>query len=370
MFDVDCVVAGAGVIGLAVAREMALAGYSVLVAEAADAVGSVTSSRNSEVIHAGIYYPRGSLKARLCVQGRGLLYAYCAQRQVPARQLGKLIVATSEAQLPMLASIAAHAAANGVDDIEHLSGAQARALEPELACVGALLSPSTGIVDSHALMQALQADADHAGALWVYRTPVLGARAQDGGFVVDFGGAEPTSLSCRMLVNAAGLYAPALARKIQGVPPASIPQAYFCKGTYAALAAQAPFSRLVYPVPEAAGLGVHLTLDMAGQARFGPDTEWVAHEDYTLDARRVQGFELAVRAYWPGLPAGALVPAYAGVRPKISPPGAEAADFQLAGKESHGVPGLVNLFGIESPGLTAALAIALNVRALLQGQAG
>ena len=367
MSDVDCVVAGAGVIGLAVARELALAGHSVLLAEAAQAVGSATSARNSEVIHAGIYYPHGSLKATLCVQGKTMLYDYCAQRQVPVRRLGKLIVATSAAQLQALDAIAAHAAANGVEDLQRLSAAEAMALEPELSCTGALLSPSTGIIDSHGYMQALLADAESAGAERVLRTPVLGARAGKDGFVVDFGGVEPTSLSCRMLVNAAGLYAPQLARSIEGLPPASIPQAYYCKGSYASLSGRAPFSRLIYPVPipEAAGLGVHLTLDMAGQARFGPDVEWVQDEDYTLDAGRLAGFEGAVRDYWPGLPAGALVPAYAGVRPKISGCGEPAADFQLVGSAGHGLRGLVNLFGIESPGLTASLAVAQRVAIML-----
>lgn len=366
MFDVDCLIAGAGVIGLAVAREMAQAGHSVLVAEAAGMIGSVTSSRNSEVIHAGIYYPKGSLKAQLCVRGKAMLYDYCEQRHVPARRIGKLIVATSQAQLPALEKIRMHALENGVQDLIVLSGPEAQALEPELFCLGALLSPSTGILDSHAYMLSLQADAEAAGAQFVFHSPVTGARAGDGGgFVVDIGGADPVSISSRMLINAAGLQAPALARAIRGMPQDRLPGAWYCKGTYASLTARAPFSRLVYPVPEAAGLGVHLTLDMAGQARFGPDVEWVEKEDYSLDPARLAGFEDAVRAYWPGLPAGALVPTYAGIRPKISPPGAPAADFQLSDGASFGMPGLVNLFGIESPGLTASLAIAQSVRQAL-----
>lgn len=367
MFDVDCLVAGAGVIGLAIAREMAQAGHSVLVAEAAGMIGSVTSSRNSEVIHAGIYYPQNSLKARLCVRGKAMLYAYCEQRHVPARRMGKLIVATSQAQLPALEKIRAHALANGVDDLTVLSGPEAQALEPELYCLGALLSPSTGILDSHAYMLSLQADAEAAGAQFVFHTPVVGARAQEGGgFVVDVGGDDPTSISSRMLINAAGLHAPALARAIQGVPEDWLPGAWYCKGTYASLAGRAPFSRLIYPVPEEAGLGVHLTLDMAGQARFGPDVEWVEKEDYSLDPARLAGFEDAVRAYWPELPHDALVPTYAGIRPKISPPGAPSADFRLSDGRQFGMPGLMNLFGIESPGLTASLAIAENVRQSLE----
>src|SRR5690606_11451463 len=269
MFDVDCVVAGAGVIGLAVAREMAQAGHSVLVAEAAGMIGSVTSSRNSEVIHAGIYYPRNSLKAQLCVRGKMMLYAYCETHQVSVRRIGKLIVATSPAQLPALQAIRNHALENGVADLTILSGPEARVLEPELYCLGAILSPSTGILDSHAYMLSLQADAEAAGAQFVFRTPVTGARAQGtGGFVVDFGGVDPMAISSRMLVNAAGLHAPALAQSIAGVPERHIPGSWYCKGTYASLVGRAPFSRLVYPVPEEAGLGVHLTLDMAGQARF------------------------------------------------------------------------------------------------------
>jgi len=366
MFDVDCLVAGAGVIGLAIAREMAQAGHSVLVAEAAGMIGSVTSSRNSEVIHAGIYYPQNSLKARLCVRGKAMLYAYCEQRNVPARKIGKLIVATSQAQLHALEKIRAHALANGVEDLTVLSGPQAKALEPELYCLGALLSPSTGILDSHAYMLSLQADAEAAGAQFVFHTPVVGARAQEGGFVVDFGGDDPISISSRMLINAAGLHAPILARAIQGVPEERLPGAWYCKGTYASLAGRAPFSRLIYPVPEEAGLGVHLTLDMAGQARFGPDVEWVEKEDYSLDPARLAGFEEAVRAYWPGLPRNALVPTYAGIRPKISAPGDPSADFQISDGKPFGMPGLVNLFGIESPGLTASLAIGESVRQSLE----
>jgi len=366
MTDYDCIIAGAGVVGLAMARAVAATGRSVLIAEAADAYGTATSARNSEVIHAGIYYPAGSLKARLCVEGKTRLYAYCAERNVPARQVGKLIVATAPDQVARLAGIQAQARVNGVDDLVYLEGVEARALEPALACEAALLSPSTGIVDSHALMQSLLADAQAYGADLVVRTPVLAAEPSGEGWTVAMGGDEPITLSTAWFINAAGLHAPALAARIARMPPQDVPQAFFCKGTYAALAGRAPFSRLIYPVPEAAGLGVHLTLDLAGQARFGPDTEWVSGEEYGLDAARLAGFEAAVRAYWPGLPADALTPTYAGVRPKITGPGAPAADFVLQGPQVHGLTGLMNLFGIESPGLTSCLAIADEVLSRLE----
>ncbi|MBU4611237.1 NAD(P)/FAD-dependent oxidoreductase [Achromobacter sp. GG226] len=366
MTDYDCIIAGAGVVGLAIARAVAATGRSVLIAEAADAYGTATSARNSEVIHAGIYYPAGSLKARLCVEGKTRLYAYCAERNVPARQVGKLIVATAPDQVARLAGIQAQARVNGVDDLVYLEGTEARTLEPALACEAALLSPATGIVDSHALMQSLLADAQAYGADLVVRTPVLAAEPSDEGWAVAMGGDEPITLSASWFINAAGLHAPALAARITGMPPQDVPQAFFCKGTYAALAGRAPFSRLIYPVPEAAGLGVHLTLDLAGQARFGPDTEWVSGEEYGLDAARLAGFEAAVRAYWPGLPTDALTPTYAGVRPKITGPGVPAADFVLQGPQVHGLTGLMNLFGIESPGLTSCLAIADEVLSRLE----
>ncbi|HEY0294683.1 MAG TPA: NAD(P)/FAD-dependent oxidoreductase [Bordetella sp.] len=360
--DVDCLVIGAGVVGLAVARALALQGREVLVAEAAEAIGTGTSSRNSEVIHAGIYYPAGSLKARLCVRGRQLLYAYCAEHGVPHRRLGKLLVATSVEEAGLLDGIAARARANGVDDLQKITGPQAAALEPALHCTAALASPSTGIVDSHALMLAYQGDAENAGAQCVFHTPLESARARpEGGFEARFGGGEAMALSCNVLVNAAGLHAPGLARRIGGLPAASIPAEYLCKGSYFTLSGRAPFSRLIYPIPAHAGLGVHLTLDLGGQAKFGPDTEWTDRADYTLDPRRADVFYAAVRRYWPGLPDGALAPGYTGIRPKISGPREPAADFDIAGPAAHGVPGLVNLFGIESPGLTASLAVAEEV---------
>ncbi len=358
---VECVVIGAGVVGLAVGRALAQAGREVLVLDAADAIGTGTSSRNSEVIHAGIYYPAGSLKAQLCVEGKRRLYEYCAARGVGHSRIGKLIVASDDAEVPVLDGIKAKAEANGVTDMQLLSGAAAQALEPALRVAGALLSPSTGIVDSHGFMLALQGDLENAGGAVVLHAPVRGGEARDGGFVLDVGGAEPMILACDKLVNAAGLSAPALARRIDGIDPATIPDDYLCKGSYYSLTGRAPFGRLIYPVPEKAGLGVHLTLDLGGQARFGPDTEWVATEDYDVHIERAAGFYAAIRRYWPALADGALAPGYAGIRPKINAPDAPSADFSLSGPAQHGHGGLLNLFGIESPGLTASLAIGARV---------
>lgn len=368
--DIDCVVIGAGVVGLAIARALAQSGREVLVAEATEAIGTGTSSRNSEVIHAGIYYPAGSLKARLCVRGKHLLYAYCAERGIPHKRLGKLIVATSAEQAAQLEGIAQRARANGVDDLQFISGEDAMRLEPALRCTAALVSPSTGIVDSHALMLAYQGDAENSGAQCVFHTPLVSGRVRpQGGFDLQFGGDDAMSLSCNVLINSAGLQAPALARRIEGVPAASIPTDYLCKGSYFTLSGRAPFSRLIYPVPQHAGLGVHLTLDMGGQAKFGPDTEWVGTEDYTIDPARAEVFYAAVRSYWPALPDDALAPGYTGIRPKISGPHEPAADFVIAGPAAHGVPGLVNLFGIESPGLTSSLALAEETLARLADDA-
>ena len=368
--DIDCVVIGAGVVGLAIARALAQSGREVLVAEATEAIGTGTSSRNSEVIHAGIYYPAGSLKARLCVRGKHLLYAYCAERGIPHKRLGKLIVATSAEQAAQLEGIAQRARANGVDDLQFISGEDAMRLEPALRCTAALVSPSTGIVDSHALMLAYQGDAENAGAQCVFHTPLVSGRVRpEGGFDLQFGGDDAMSLSCNVLINSAGLQAPALARRIEGVPAASIPTDYLCKGSYFTLSGRAPFSRLIYPVPQHAGLGVHLTLDMGGQAKFGPDTEWVGTEDYTIDPARAEVFYAAVRSYWPALPDDALAPGYTGIRPKISGPHEPAADFVIAGPAAHGVRGLVNLFGIESPGLTSSLALAEETLARLADDA-
>lgn len=364
MEAIDCAVIGAGVVGLAVARALALAGHEVIVLEAEAAIGTGVSSRNSEVIHAGIYYPKGSLKARLCVEGRKLLYAYAAERGVDHRRCGKLIVATAPEQVAELAAIAERARANGVDDLVLLDRAQARALEAQLECLAALHSPSTGIVDSHGLMLSLQGDLENAGGTVALMSGVARAGCGADGIVLD--SVDGTRLRCRSVVNAAGLAAPLLARRFEGLPAACLPQAHYAKGNYFSLAGRAPFSHLIYPVPEPGGLGVHLTLDLGGQAKFGPDVQWVdSPDDLVVDPARGNAFYAEVRRYWPGLPDGALQPGYAGMRPKISGPGEAAADFRIDGPAVHGVPGLVNLFGIESPGLTSSLAIASEVARLL-----
>ena len=370
MEPVDAVVIGAGVVGLAVARALALQGRDVVVLERADAIGTGSSSRNSEVIHAGIYYPTDSLKARLCVRGRELLYAYCASHGIEHRRCGKLLVASSETQRVRLARIQAQAARNGVTDLSLLSAAQARALEPELDVVAALLSPSTGIVDSHALMLALHADIEAHGGMLALRSPVLAIDSRTALHVLQVGGEGPMELGAHCVVNAAGLWAPGLAAIIHGLAAGLVPQAAYAKGNYFSLSARAPFTRLIYPVPEAAGLGVHLTLDLAGQARFGPDVEWITPAapddiDYCVDLARAAAFEAAIRRYWPGLADGALQPAYSGVRPKAARHGEVLQDFVLQGPADHGLAGLVNLYGIESPGLTASLAIADEVLSLL-----
>ena len=358
---VDCVVIGAGVVGLAVARALALAGREVMVLEAQDAIGTGTSSRNSEVIHAGIYYPQGSRKAQLCVEGKALLYQYCAERGIAHRRCGKLIVATSDAQRAKLDDIAKHAAANGVDDLLLLTRDEARALEPALECVAALHSPSTGIVDSHGLMLALQGDLENAGGMVAFNSPLASAQCNaqvDGEQGILLTTQDGTQLLAKTVVNAAGLWAPDLARQFAGLNAAHIPTAYYAKGNYFTLSGRAPFTHLIYPVPEAAGLGVHLTLDLGGQAKFGPDVQWVDNaDDLVVDPARGNAFYAEVRRYWPALQDGALAAGYAGIRPKISGPGDAAADFLLQGADVHGVPGLINLFGIESPGLTSCLAI-------------
>lgn len=354
MHEVDAIVVGAGAVGLAVARALARSGRETLILEAADAFGTGTSSRNSEVIHAGIYYPRGSLKARLCVAGRDALYRYCENHGVEHRRCGKLIVATSEAQLAQLESIRAAAHGNGVD-LELLSAAQAIGMEPRLSCVGALHSPLTGIIDSHGYMLALLGEAEGHGAALVCDSRVTAAQVDGHHVVVEAAG---EAIRAKLLVNSAGLYAPELAGLIQGFPTDHVPRAFFAKGNYFTLAERSPFTRLVYPVPEPGGLGVHLTLDLAGRARFGPDVEWIDAPDYSVDKTRSEKFYAAIRKYWPELRDGSLEPAYAGVRPKLSGPGAGNEDFRIEGASTHGVAPVINLFGIESPGLTASLAIA------------
>jgi L-2-hydroxyglutarate oxidase LhgO len=372
MDRVDTIIVGAGVVGLACARALSRRGHEVIVLEQEAAFGTATSARNSEVIHAGLYYPAGSARARLCVHGKALLYEFCEQHGVAHRRCGKLIVACDDKELPGLAAVQQRAAANGVTDLQVLDGAQARALEPALACRGALLSPSTGIVDSHGLMLALLGDAEAHGAMLALRSPLVSAQVTSDGFVLSVGGQAPGAplrLHTRRLVNAAGLHACGVAAAIEGLEPRHVPTPHYAQGAYFTLAGRAPFSHLVYPVPGESGhLGVHLTLDLAGQARFGPSFRWVDGIDYRVDPADGASFAAEVMRYWPGLaqrPADALQPGYAGVRPKISGPGEPAADFRLDGPGAHGVPGLVNLFGIESPGLTASLAIADEVAALL-----
>jgi L-2-hydroxyglutarate oxidase LhgO len=360
----DCLVVGAGVVGLAAARALARAGREVIVLEAEALIGSHTSARNSEVIHAGIYYPAGSAKAEFCVRGREMLYAYAESRGVPHRRLGKIIVATEAAQVPRLAGIAAAAAANGAGDLVPLDRADLARLEPALAGVAGLLSPATGIVDGHALMLSLQGEIEDRGGAIALRSRFRAARPRPGGgFAVEVeSGGETLTLGADLLVNAAGLFAGEVAAGIDGLDPAHRREVHYCKGSYFASAARVPFRHLVYPVPERDGLGVHLTLDLGGQGRFGPDTEWVEGIDYGLDPRRGDGFYAAIRRYWPGLPEGALSPTYAGIRPKTAPAGGAATDFRIEGPETHGMAGLVNLFGIESPGLTSALALGEAVR--------
>lgn len=362
--QVDCVVVGAGVVGLAVARQLALDGREVLMVECNAAWGSETSARNSEVIHAGLYYPPGSLKARLCLRGRGLLYAYCAARGIPHRRCGKLVLAQAR-QLAELQDLAERARANGVDDLRLLDAAEVRELEPQLRCGAALLSPSTGIVDSHGLMLALLGEAEAHGATLALSSAVGALRPDGDGVALFLRGEAAPLLRARWVINAAGLGAAALAGAIEGFPPQWLPRLRYAKGSYFALAGRSPFSRLIYPLPEPGGLGVHLTLDLAGQARFGPDVEWIDTPEYRIDAGRAASFAAAIRAWWPGLEQGRLAPAYAGVRPRLHGPGEPAADFRIDGPAAHGVPGIVNLFGIESPGLTASLAIAERVAAML-----
>jgi L-2-hydroxyglutarate oxidase LhgO len=366
----DAVVIGAGVVGLAVARALALSGREVVILEAEDAIGTHTSSRNSEVIHAGIYYPKGSLKARACMEGKALLYEYCVTHGVPHRRSGKLIVAADDAQLPELEKIQQKAHANGVTDVVWMTRAQALALEPELSCVAALYSPSTGIIDSHALMLAYLGDAEGHRAMLALKSPLERVKVESDGFVLHVKGSDPIKSS--MLVNSAGLRAPTLARKMEGYRAQLAPREFYAKGNYYSLARRSPFSRLVYPIPEPGGLGVHVTLDLAGQARFGPDVEWIERiggkDDYAVDPRRAERFYAAIRRYWPALPDGALLPGYSGIRPKTAGPKEPAPDFEIQGPRQHGTAGLVHLFGIESPGLTASLALAKAVLAQLESR--
>ena len=358
MEKLDAVVVGAGVVGLAVARALAMSGREVVILEAEDAIGTHTSSRNSEVIHAGIYYPKGSLKARSCVAGKERLYEYCVSHGVPHRRSGKLIVASSENQLDELRAIQQKAHANGVTDVVWMTRAQVVALEPAVQCAAGLYSPSTGIIDSHSLMLAYQGDAESHGAMLALKSSLDRAEVVQDGFALQVG---EEKIKTALLVNSAGLKAPSVAKAIEGYDAKLAPGEFYAKGNYYTLTGKSPFSRLVYPVPEPGGLGVHVTLDMAGQARFGPDVEWVEKIGYEVDPRRAERFYAAIRRYWPGLPDGALAPGYSGIRPKTAGQGEPAPDFQIQGPQAHGIPGLVHLFGIESPGLTASLALAEEV---------
>jgi len=358
---VDCVVIGAGVIGLAVARSLALAGREVIVVESARTIGTETSSRNSEVIHAGIYYPQNSLKALLCVSGKSALYSYCQERQIPHKACGKLIVATDPSQIVGLEKLAAQAEKNGVHDLRRMTLDQVSQLEPDIRCVAALYSPSSGILDSHAFMLALQGEAEHAGATFAFLSPVNGGEVSHNGIILNIGDDSTINLQATTVINCAGLHASEVVKRFQGFPAEKVPAHFYAKGNYYTLSGRSPFNHLIYPLPEQAGLGVHVTLDLGGQARFGPDVEWVDHIDYHVDPRRADVFYEAIRRYWPALQDDALQPAYAGIRPKLQGPGQPAADFMFQGPEQHGITGLINLFGIESPGLTASLAIAAQV---------
>lgn len=366
---VECVVIGAGAVGIAIARSLAANGREVLVLETEHTFGLGNSSRNSEVIHAGIYYLRDSLKAKLCVEGKERLFAFCDEYHVPYKTCGKLIVATNEDEACKLPSIAAHARANGVNDIVEVEQSYLREMEPSLFALRALLSPRTAIVDSYSYMLSMIGHAENSGAIFAYQSPLVSAQIGDP-IVVSIGGPEPMQLSCHWLINCGGLSASRVASAMAGFPKQHIPDVYFAKGNYFSLTgARAPFSHLIYPVPVKGGLGTHLTFDLAGQARFGPDVEWVSDLSFQVDATRVDPFYDAVRRYWPELPDNSLVPAYAGIRPKVAAPDAPDQDFIIAGPASHGVSGVVQLFGIESPGLTSSLAIAEYVNSIVGEQA-
>ena len=375
MEQVDCVVIGAGVVGLAVAREMALQGRETILLERENAFGTISSARNSEVIHAGIYYPKDSLKAKLCVQGNRLLYEYCRDHQVATQPYGKLIVASDEAQIDDLRAILYKAQNNGVPEIKFISGEEAKVLEPNLKCSAAILSSTTGIVDSHGYMLSLLGGFEDAGGMVAYQSPLISAKpigdkAQNG-YLLEVGGADGMQIQTQLLINCAGISAPAVAQKIEGLSKEQIPKAYFAKGNYFSLSGKSPFNHLIYPIPEPGGLGVHLTLDMGGQAKFGPDVEWLDIDqedqiDYTVDPKRGDGFYEAVRRYWPGLKDGSLQPDYSGVRAKIVPPNSPAGDFCFSTPQEHKMQGLYNLYGFESPGLTSSLAIARYLEAQIK----
>jgi L-2-hydroxyglutarate oxidase LhgO len=363
---VDAVVVGAGVVGLAVARRLALAGQEVVLLEASSAIGTETSSRNSGVIHAGIYYPHDSLKARLCVRGKELLYEYCEQHSVPHQCIGKLIVATSELQQTTLEKLARQAKANGVGDLERLNAAEVKQMEPNISAVSALYSRSTGILDSAALMLSYQVDLEAAGGILSLNAPVNGVQVKVSGFRINIGGNDPMMLDTKLLVNSTGLNMVETLGSIEGFPAENIPTLTYAKGNYFSLSGRSPFSHLIYPVPERAGLGIHATLDLAGQVRFGPDVEWVEQPDYRVSAERLDTFYGAISTYFPSIDRSRLSADYAGVRPKLSAPNEAASDFLIQCEATHGIAGMINLMGIESPGLTSSLAIAELVQQRLE----
>lgn len=362
--NIDCAVIGAGVVGLAIARKLAMSGREVVILEAEEAFGTHTSSRNSEVIHAGIYYATGTLKAKLCVEGRHALYRYCEEHQITHKRIGKVVVACDESEVDGLMKYKKQAEINGVDNLRLLDRRELEELEPEVRCVAGFLSPSTGIVDSHGLMLSYLGDAEAHGASLALSSPVVGGRVSGDGIELEIGGSAGMSLMCNTVVNAAGLRAQEIARAVDGIPAASIPPTYYAIGHYYSLTGKAPFSRHVYPVARQDWLGVHVTVDLGGRVKFGPDFQWCDGIDYQFDESREQAFYTAIRRYYPGLKDGALVPGYTGIRPRITGPGEPAQDFVIQGTETHGVRGLVNLYGIESPGLTSSLAIADHVARL------
>lgn len=359
-------VIGAGVVGLAVARAAALRGHEVIVAEAENAIGTGVSSRNSEVIHAGMYYPTGSLRARHCVAGRRLLYAFCVSHGVPHRKCGKLIVATNDAETAKVGEIAAQGKINDVEGLTMLGAAEAKALEPALACTAALLSPETGIVSVHDYMLALRGDLEDAGGVIAFNTPVTGATRKDGQWLVSFGGSEAAEMAFDAVVNCGGLSAQKIARSMTDYPAERVPKRVLAKGNYFTYAGKPAFTHLIYPTPVTGGLGVHVTLDLAGRMRFGPDVEWIEEEFYPVDAKRADAFYERIRTYWPALKDGALTPDYSGIRPKLTGPGEPAADFLIDTPDQHGLPGLVQMFGIESPGLTSSLSLAEYVAGAIE----
>jgi L-2-hydroxyglutarate oxidase LhgO len=358
METIDCAVIGAGVVGLAIARKLAMNGHEVVILEAEDAFGTHTSARNSEVIHAGIYYASGSLKAQLCVAGRKALYHYCAEHNVNHQRIGKVIVACDESEVAGLEKYKAQAETNGVDDLRMLSRTELAEMEPAVRCIAGFLSPSTGIIDSHGLMLSYLGEAEDRGAMLALSSPVHGGRVESDGIVLEVGGKEPMTVKCRTVVISAGLRAPDVARSISGIPTATIPSTYYAIGHYYTLTTKSPFNRLIYPVARPDWLGVHVTIDLGGRVKFGPDFEWIDRVDYRFDERREASFYKAIRHYYPGLRDGTLNPGYTGIRPRITGPGEPVQDFTFHDSQVHGVKGLVALYGIESPGLTSSLAIA------------